>query len=63
MKDARRKAVDARVKKAKEILFMNTPMEIIYETYSEPDFIEFHGSAGGDVMCYRVYNDGGIYAR
>ena len=63
MRSAKRTAVDKRVEKAYEILFDSTPMEIVYDVYEDPDFVEFRGSAGGDVMCYRVYNDGGIYAR
>lgn len=51
------------IEKAKKILFENTPMEIIYDTIKTPDFIEFKGEAGGDVMRYRVYNDGSIYEK
>ena len=52
-----------KIAKAKEVLFMNTPVDKIYETYADMDYVEFRGSAGGDVCCYRVYDDGKVYAR
>ena len=32
-------------------------LEIIYDTYETPDFVEVVGSQGGDVSKYRVYFD------
>lgn len=51
------------IKEAQELIFNNTPMEIIYDTVKTPDFIEFKGECGGDLMRYRVYNDGTIYEK
>lgn len=42
-----------------DILFEETPMEIIYEYDETPDFFQFRGEAGGDVMCYRIYKETG----
>ena len=33
-------------------------LEIIYSEQKTPDFIEIKGEIGGDMLCYRVYNDG-----
>ena len=54
---------EARIEKAKEILFSNTPADRIIETYVGSDFIEFIVSAGGDVLTYRIYNNGKVYER
>lgn len=35
-------------------------LEIIYSQNKTPDFIEIKGEIGGDMLCYRVYNDGSI---
>jgi hypothetical protein len=51
-------------KKAVQILYDNTPMEIIYNSTETSDFFEFRGECAGDMMCYRVYKeDGAIYAK
>ena len=47
-------------KEALNILFEQTPIELIYDTYDTPEFFEFHGSAGGDSLCYRVYKKNGM---
>ena len=49
---------------ALDILFDNTPIEIILDSYDAPDFYEFVGECGGDVMRYRIYKkDGSIYEK
>lgn len=57
------KKTNDRYKKALDILFEKTPIETIYDAFEERDFIEFHGSCGGDVLRYRVYNDGSVYCK
>lgn len=52
-----------RLNKAYKILMEQTPVDYVLDTYTAPDFIEFVGSAGGDAVTYRVYNDGTIYER
>ena len=47
-------------REAINILLEETPIELIYDTYETPDFFEFHGSAGGDSLCYRVYKKDGM---
>ena len=51
-------------KEALSILFEETPIEIIEYHHEAPDYWEFIGSAGGDVLHYRVYKkDGAVYAK
>ena len=38
-------------------------LELIYREIKTPDFVEIHGEIGGDVLCYRVYNDGSVYEK
>lgn len=52
-----------RVNKATTILFENTPADRILETYEAKDFVEFICVAGGDPLCYRVYDNGKIYEK
>ena len=42
------------LKDAIKIIYEKTPLDIIYEQFETPDFFEFHGSAGGDSLTYRV---------
>lgn len=52
------------MKEAMDILFENTPTELIHEAHNEPDFYEFHVSMGGDAAVYRVYKkDGKVYEK
>ena len=48
------------VKKAKEFLFNQTPADKILDTYKDKDFVEFVTKCGGDVVVYRIYNNGTI---
>lgn len=47
----------------KGIREVESRLEVIYVTRSTPDFVEIQGEIGGDVLCYRVYNDGSIYEK
>ncbi len=38
-------------------------LEYILETIPAPDFVEVVGCIGGDIVTYRVYDDGGMYER
>ena len=46
-------------KQAVEILFKETCIEIIGYYHEAPDYFEFIGTCGGDVMKYRVYKKTG----
>lgn len=35
-------------------------LEIIYDVYKAPDFVEIKGETGGDLRCLRVYKDGSV---
>ena len=48
------------VKKAKEILFAQTPVDKILDTYKDKNFVKFTTKCGGDVVVYRIYNNGTI---
>ncbi len=37
--------------------------DYILETVPTPDFVEFVGRVGGNVVTYRVYNDGSMYEK
>ena len=56
-------AIRDRVMEAQELIFEQTPVDWIMDYRVAPDFVEIVGSAGGDVLVYRVYNDGSIYER
>lgn len=38
-------------------------LDYIMECLETPDFVEVTGRVGGDVVTYRVYDDGGMYVR
>lgn len=50
-----------RVKKAQDMVLER--LDYILETVPAPDFVEIAGRVGGDVVTYRVYNDGSIYGK
>ena len=52
-----------RVERAEERVLAETCMETVAASFETPDFVEVHGLAGGDDVCYRVYDDGRIYGR
>lgn len=38
-------------------------LDYILETVSDKDFVEIVGRVGGDVVTYRVYDDGSVYEK
>lgn len=38
-------------------------LDYVMESHEEPDFVEVTGRMGGDVITYRVYDDGRMYER
>lgn len=50
-----------RVKKAIDIALERLDYIIDYEV--TPDFVEIVGKMGGDVITYRIYDDGSIFER
>ena len=52
---------EARVKKAIEIALEQ--LDYIMDYYAAPDFVDVTGKKGGDVITYRIYNDGSVYGR
>lgn len=38
-------------------------LDYILETIPATDFVEIVGRMGGDIVAYRVYDDGSIYER
>ncbi len=51
------------IDEARDILFESTSVTQILDTYKDQSFVEFTCRAGGDVVTYRVYNDGEITER
>ena len=49
----------ARVKRAVDIALER--LDYIMDYYTAPDFIEVTGKMGGDVIAYRIYDDGSVY--
>ncbi len=56
-------AENKRVKRAQDRVLDETCMEYVTDVIPTPDFVEVHGSAGGDDLCFRVYDNGEIYER
>lgn len=52
---------EARVKKAMDIALERLDYIIDYEVTT--DFVEIIGRMGGDVITYRIYDDGAVYER
>lgn len=50
-----------RVEQAQERVLEN--LDYVMECREAPDFVEVTGSIGGDVVTYRVYDNGDMYAR
>lgn len=49
-----------RADKAQDRILMETCMEYVTDVYEAPDFVQVCGMAGGDSVCYRVYDNGKI---
>lgn len=52
-----------RISKAQESIMNKTCVEYVTRVYESPDYVEIHGVAGGDDICYRIYNNGRICER
>ena len=51
-------------KEALRKVLNETCLETIYDSYETPDYFEFKGECGGDMLRYRVYkNNGNIYEK
>lgn len=50
-------------KTLKEIIFTNTPIDKIISTNDGPGFIDVIGCAGGDILTYRIYENGQVIER
>ena len=50
-----------KVNRAQERALEN--LDYVMECQEAPDFVEVTGSIGGDVVTYRVYDNGDMYAR
>ena len=46
------------LEEAIKIINENTPIEIIMSIDRAPDYYQFVGYVGGDILTYRVYNSG-----
>ena len=55
------KDITERVRKAQAKALEH--LDYILETIPAPDFVEIVGCVGGDVITYRVYNDGSVYEK
>ena len=50
-------------KKAKKILYTKTPIDRIIDSYDCGKCWVFEGTAGGDLLIYKVYEDGTVTER
>ena len=57
------KKKNKRVEKALDTIYDCTPIELVDDIFETPDFVEVRGSCGGDVLRFRVYNDGRVYEK
>jgi hypothetical protein len=48
------------LEEAIKIINENTAIEIIMSIDKTPDYYQFVGYAGGDILTYRVYNSGAL---
>lgn len=56
-------AENKRAERAQDRVLDETCMEYVTDVILMPDFVEVHGRAGGDDLCFRVYDNGEIYER
>ena len=49
--------------KAEKLLYEEIGYDYIIEAHETPDFYEFIVSMGGDILRFRVYNNGTIRAK
>ena len=52
-----------RVKAALKKIADHHCLDFIYETYETPDFVEVHGRTAGDLLTFRVYDNGTVVER
>lgn len=38
-------------------------LDLIYETYEAKDYVEIHGRTAGDLLTFRVYDNGTVVER
>lgn|GEM_PF-3016765 len=55
------KDISERIRKAQDKAMEH--LDYIMETVDVPDFVEIVGRVGGDVVTYRVYDDGSLYGK
>lgn len=56
-------AGNKRTENAQDRVLNETCMECVTDVIPTPDFVEVHGRAGGDDLCFRVYDNGEIYEK
>ena len=56
-------AISKRADKAQDRVLSGACMEYVTDVYEAPDFVQVDGKAGGDNVCFRVYDDGTITER
>ena len=52
-----------RISKAQDIALDECGLDYVIDVAPTPDFVEVVGRKGGDVVTYRVMNDGQFYER
>lgn len=57
------KKKNKRVEKALNTIYDCTPIELVDDIFEAPDYVEVRGTCGGDVLRFRVYNDGKVYEK
>ncbi len=55
------KDISERIRKAQDKVMEH--LDYILETVPTSDFVEIVGRVGGDVVTYRVYDDGSVYEK
>ena len=55
------KDTEERIRKAQDKVLEH--LDYILETVPTPDFVEMVGRVGGDIVTYRVYDDGSVYGK
>ena len=61
MEEKRMEKSTGRVNRAQERALER--LDYIMDCYETPDFVEVTGRMGGDVVTYRIYDDGTVYER
>lgn len=61
MEEKRMEKNTGRVNRAQERALER--LDYIMDCYETPDFVEVTGRMGGDVITYRIYDDGTVYER